>query len=263
MLNPYQYNKNINAFTSLLADADDLYSTLQEGNYSQANPLALMTNGAGERKNRNENTFFNVTLTPTYEINKNWSLTSHFSYYLNRNSQAYYRPNIGLPSFSIENLGTVYSKTASIFSKEINVLSNTHIDWKKKFGAHDIAAMAGFRYTYFSFDNSDLTTQYSTKLEDDKNPKLATGNDVYDKVAGADDVWKNMQWYLSGDYNYMNKYFVSASVLAESNSRFGSNANGGVKLAGVKWAVFPASSWVGCSPTRTGSRRVAPSTTCV
>ena len=78
LLNPYQYNKNINAFTSLLADADDLFSTLNDGNYSQANPLALMTNGSGERKNRNENTFFNVTLTPTFEISKDWKLTSHF-----------------------------------------------------------------------------------------------------------------------------------------------------------------------------------------
>ncbi len=240
LLNPYQYNKNINAFTSLLSDADDLYSTLKNGNYSQANPLSLLANGSGERKNRNENTFFNVTLTPTYEITSNLKLTSHFSYYLNRNSQAYYRPNLGLPSFAIENLGTVYSKTASIFSKEINVLSNTHLDWSKMIGAHSIAAMGGFRYTYFSFDNSDLATQYSTKLEDDKNPKLATGNDVYATVTGADDVWKNMQWYLSGDYSYMNKYFATVSVLAEANSRFGSNASGGVKLAGTKWAIFPS-----------------------
>jgi TonB-linked SusC/RagA family outer membrane protein len=240
LLNPYQYNKNINAFTTLLSDADDLYSTLNDGNYSLANPLALMDNGSGERKNRNENTFFNVALTPTYEFNSELKLTSHFSYYLNRNSQAYYRPNLGLPSFAIENLGTVYSKTASIFSKEINVLSNTHLDWSKKIGAHDIAATGGFRYNYFSYDNSDLSTQYSTKLEDDKNPKLATGNDVYSTVKGADDVWKNLQWYVSGDYNYMNKYFATVSVLAESNSRFGSNANGGVKLAGVKWAVFPS-----------------------
>ena len=240
LLSPYQYNKNIEAFTSLLADADDLYSTLENGNYSQANPLALMTNANGERKNRNENTFFNVAIAPTYEINKDWSVTSHFSYYLNRNSQAYYRPNIGLPSFAIENLGTVYSKTASIFSKEINVLSNTHVDWNKKIGAHTIAAMGGFRYTYFSYDNSDLATQYSTKGEDDKNPTLGTGNNVYSTVKGADDVWKNMQWYASGDYNYMNKYFATVSLLAEANSRFGSNAGSGIKVAGVKWAIFPS-----------------------
>ncbi len=240
LLNPNQYNKNIESFISRLSDADDLFSTLHKGNYSQANPLALLANGSGERKNRNENTFFNVTLTPTFEITRDLKLSSHFSYYLNRNSQAYYRPNIGLPWFEIANLGTVYSGTVSIFSKEINVLSNTHLDWNKKFGAHDIALMGGFRYTYFSFDNSDLKTDYSTKGDDDKNPKLGAGANDYKYVTGADDVWKNMQWYVNADYNYMNRYFVTASLLAEANSRFGSNANGGIKLGGVKWAVFPS-----------------------
>jgi TonB-linked SusC/RagA family outer membrane protein len=240
LLSPYQYNMNIRAFTHMLSDADDLYSTLKEGNYSQANPLALIANGSGERKNRNENTFFNVTITPTYEFNKEWKLTSHFSYYLNRNSQAYYRPNIGLPSFEIENLGTVYSKTASIFSKEINVLSNTHVDWNKKIGAHTILAMGGFRYNYFSYDGSNLSSQALDKGSDDKNPMLASGDRYSTTVGGADDVWKNMQWYVSGDYNYMNKYFATVSMLAEANSRFGSNANGGMKMFGVKWAMFPS-----------------------
>ena len=240
LLNPNQYNKNIESFISRLSDADDLFSTLHKGNYSQANPLALLANGSGERKNRNENTFFNVTLTPTFEITRDLKLTSHFSYYLNRNSQVYYRPNIGLPWFEIANLGTVYSGTVSLFSKEINVLSNTHLDWNKKFGAHDIALMGGFRYTYFSYDSSDLKTDYSTKGDDDKNPKLGAGANDYKDVTGADDVWKNMQWYVNADYNYMNRYFVTASLLAEANSRFGSNANGGIKLGGVKWAVFPS-----------------------
>lgn len=238
LLSPYQYNKNINAFTSLLSDADDLYTTLKDGNYSLANPLAVIANGSGERKNRNENTFFNVTITPTWEITKDLKLTSHFSFYLNRNSQAYYRPNNGLPPFAIKNLGTVYSMTASIFSKEINFLSNTHIDWNKKFGAHDIALTGGFRYSYFSFDGSPIKTEYSTKLDDDKNPKLDPNE--YPSVTGHDDVWKNMQWYASGSYGYMNKYFATVALLAENNSRFGSNANGGMKMAGVKWAIFPS-----------------------
>jgi TonB-linked SusC/RagA family outer membrane protein len=240
LLYPYQYNMNVKGFTSLLSEADDMYSTLKDGNYSLANPLALMLNGVGERKNRNENTFFNVTVTPRFEFNKYWSITSHFSYYLNRNSQAYYRPNIGIPSFAIENLGTVYSMTSSIFSKEINLLSNTHVDFNKKFGAHTVAVMGGFRYNYFSYDNSDLSTQYSSKLDDDKNPTLSASADTYFSVAGADDTWKNLQWYVSGDYDYMNKYFATVSLLAEANSRFGSNANGGMKMAGVKWAIFPS-----------------------
>ena len=49
-----------------------------------------------------------------------------------------------------------------------------------------------------------------------------------------------MQWYVSGDYNYMNRYFATVSLLAESNSRFGANANGGIKAFDTKWAIFPS-----------------------
>ena len=42
LLYPYQYNKNIEAFTSLLSDADDLYSTLKNGNYSLSRGSPIM-----------------------------------------------------------------------------------------------------------------------------------------------------------------------------------------------------------------------------
>lgn len=239
LLNPYQYNQNIKGFTSLLSEADDIYEDLGDG-YSLSNPLALLENANGDRKNKNENTFFNVAVMPKYEINDKLSVTSLFSYYLNRNSQGYYRPNLGMSSFNIEELGTVYSKTASIFSKETNIISNTHIDWANKFGAHDIAVTGGFRYNYFSYDNSDLATEYQKKGTDDKNPQLAVGADYYSTIKGVDDVWKNMQWYASGDYSYMNKYFATVSVLAEANSRFGSKASGALSAFGTKWAIFPS-----------------------
>lgn len=239
LLSPYQYNNNINAFTSQLCDADELFSPLGTTN-SLANPVAVIENGNGERKNRNENTFFNVALQPTYEITPNLKLTSLFSYYLNRNSQAYYRPNIGVPSFYIEGLGTTYSKVASLFAKETNIISNTHLDWQKKYGAHDIAVTGGFRYTYFSYDNTDLATQYSTKSEFDKNPVLISGVGYFSDITGVEDVWKNMQWYASGEYNYANRYFATVSLLAEANSRFGDKASGSVKAFGTRWAIFPS-----------------------
>ena len=248
LLYPYQYNSNIGGFTSLFADADDIFYyrdatrnyTYGENN-SLGNPLALIQNASGERKNRNENTFFNISVEPTYEIMTGLKVTSLFSYYLNRNSQAYYRPNIGLPPFTISGLGTVYSKTASIFAKETNILSNTHVDWTKKYGVHDVAVTAGFRYNYFSYDGSDLSSEYAIKNTDDKNPQLQVGDSYYSNISGVNDVWKNMQWYASGDYNYMNRYFATVSILAEGNSRFGkSTKTGGMKFLGVRCAIFPS-----------------------
>ncbi len=238
LLNPYQYNQNVGGFTSLLSDADDLFDGIS--NTSLANPAAIIENAHGSRKNRNENTFFNIAVAPTYAIAPTLKLTTHFSYYLNRNNQAYYRPNGGVPSYYVEGLGTVYSKTASIFSKENNIISNTHLDWANKYGANDISVTGGFRYTSFSYTSSELASENSTSSDYDKNPSLSSSSTDYSTVSGADDNWKNMQWYLSGDYNYANKYFATVSVLAEANSRFGDNASGTLKAFGTRWAFFPS-----------------------
>ena len=246
LLNAYQYNHYVGGFTSLLSEADDLFTSLDSYKYSIGNPVALIEKGNGERKNKNENTFFNVAIAPTWNILPNLSATTHFSYYLNRNAQAYYRPLGGMPSFYVENLGRVYSKVASIFSKETNIISNTHIDWNKKYGANDLAVMGGFRYTYFSYDDSELSTQYVTSTGNDKNPTMNVAH--RSDITGHSDVWKNMQWYASADYSYANRFYATLSLLLEANSRFGDNVSSkaSIGLAGVRWAIFPSAQigWV-------------------
>ncbi len=246
LVTPYQYNKYVGGFTNLLSGYDELYSPLSQriyGNdyaYSLANPTAIISNAEGDNKNKVENTFFNVHIAPTYKFNNNLSATADFSYVLNRNSQRYYRPSEGVPPFLIDGLGTVYNMTSSLFAKETNILINAHVDWQKKFGAHNVAVTGGYRYNYFSYDGSEASTQYRSS-QSDKNPSLSADQSVgYANIDGANDVWKNMQWYASGDYSYRNRYFATVSLLAEANSRFGDNADGGVKAFGAKWAIFPS-----------------------
>lgn len=232
---PYQYNSIIGGFSSLLSNYDEIYSQLGD-EYSLANPVAILKNGKGDNKNRAENTYFNVHVAPTLTLG-DFRITENISYNLDRLSQRYHRPYTGVPSFEIADLGTVTSMAASLFSKEINFLSDTRVDWTKQFGKHTLSAFAGFRYNYFSYDSSDLSTEYNTSTND-KNPALSASSG-YQYVKGANDVWKYMQWYGNVDYNYMNRYFATVSLLGEANSRFGDNADG-LGLFGVKWAVFPS-----------------------
>ena len=236
IVSPYQYNAIIGGFTSLLCDYDDIYSQLGSG-YGLANPVAILNNANGDNKNKAENTYFNVRVEPTWTINNSLSLTSMFSYTLDRNSQRYHRPFVGVPSFEISNLGTVTSMAASLFSKEINVVSDTHIDWKHQYGKHNLAAFGGFKYTYFSFDDNNLKTEYNSTTND-KNPALSASSG-YQHIKGNNDVWKNLQWYGNVDYNYMNRYFATVSLSAEANSRFGAKS-GELDLCGVAWALFPS-----------------------
>ena len=246
LVSPYQYNKHVGGFTHLLSEYDKLFSPLSQrlyGNdyyYSLGNPTSILENATGDNKNKVENMLFNVRIAPTYTFTEHLSLTTDFSYTLNRNSQRYYRPTEGIPPLLIEGLGTVYTLTSSLFSKGTNVLSNTYLNWDNKYGAHTVAAIGGFRYNHFAYDGSDAKTQFRTSA-DDKNPYLtADPSRGYSSLYGTNDIWRNLQWYASGDYNYANRYFATLSLLAEANSRFGANADGSVQAFGVPWAIFPS-----------------------
>ena len=240
---PYEYNAIVKDYTSILSGADDIFSQLnsvQSGlgrAQSLANPVSILAYGKGDNKNRAENTYFNVVLAPEWKINNNLKIGETISYNLIRNSQRYFRPYNGVPPYTISDLGTVYSKVASFQAKENNIVSNTRIDWNHIYGSHTIKAFAGFRYNKFTYDNTLLSTEYTTP-SDDKNPSLSTKDGGYPTSGGFNDSWKQLQWYINADYNYQNKYFLTASLLAEANSRFGAEA--GTKIAGVGWAFFPS-----------------------
>ena len=239
MVSPYQYNKLLNGgqggYSSLLSDYDDLFTQLGNG-YSLANPLSILQNGSGNNKNRAENTYFNVHVEPVYEINNNLKLTGMFSYTLNRNAQRYFRPYTGVPPFDIAGVGRVYAKTQSMFAKENNFTGKLQLDWSHQYGKYGVAAFVGGRFNAFSFDSNDVGVQ-ATGETSDKNPSLGwTG---FRSILGANDEWNQIQWYGNVDYNYMNRYFATVSLLAEANSRFGENADG-LSLFGVKWAIFPS-----------------------
>lgn len=235
IVSPYQYNAVIGGFSSLLSGYDEIFSQLGP-EYSLANPVAILKNGSGDNKNHAETTYFNVRIEPTLTLG-DFNITERLSYNLDRIAQRYMRPYNGVPEFEIPNLGTVTSMTASLYSKEINLFSDTRVDWAKQFGRHSLSAFAGFRYNYFSYDLSDLSTEYNGTTND-KNPSLSATNG-YQYVKGANDEWKLMQWYGNVDYNYMNRYFATLSLLGEANSRFGDHADG-LGLLGVKWAVYPS-----------------------
>ena len=236
MVSPYQWNQTIGGFSELLSNYDDIFDQLGTS-YSLANPSAIIAYSNGENKNKSENTYFNVRLEPTFRFNKQFTITSALAYNLMRNAQRYYRPINGVPTFEVPDLGPVTSKVMSMYATESNIMSNTHVDWKYQKDAHTMAAYIGFRYNYFSYDNSDLRTEYTTRQLTDKNPTLNSNYPA--NVDGVNDVWKNMMWYGNFDYNFMNRYFASVSLAAEANSRFGSNASA-PKLFGTRWALFPS-----------------------
>lgn len=237
LLYPYQYNHYLGGFSKLLSEADNLFTSIA-GNTSLANPVAILQQAEGTNKNYVENTYFQASLQPIVTLSKDWKFSEMFSYSLNRNTQRYTRPSTGVPSFDVPDMGRVYNKFATAYSKENHIYSNTYLTYNHLFGAHSLAGKIGFSYNVFGYNSDELSTDF-TSAQDDKNPHISASADNYSQQGGANDQWKQMQWYGNVDYNYRNTYFLSLALLGEANSRFGNDCDG-LSMMGVKWALFPS-----------------------
>lgn len=235
-LSPYRYN-NSGQLTDALDSADDFarFNTATINN-SYANPLAILEYGDGNNKNNQEYTVFDVTIAPEITIGKGWKASTLFNYTLHRTNEKYFRPMTGTPDFFISGTGNTQNEVRSFFSKEEAIYNDTRITWEKKAGSHNINAFGGFRFSNFAYD-SDFQSAHNTG--NDKLPDVKSEYD-YVKTDGEDNVWRNMSYYANVDYNYHNKYFVQGSLAAETSSRFGRETEGGIKVAGVCWGLFPS-----------------------
>ena len=209
------------------------------------NPMWILANGDGDNKNYQEQTQFNLNVAPKYQVNKYLTLQDRFSYVLNRSNERYYLPANGTPSKSVDGLGYVSSLVATQFAKETTLFNDFTVDWQRTFGAHDLHVFGGFRFASYSY-NQSYAKGYNN--ENDKTPNMSNTLD-YRTNGGYNDTWVNLTYYANAAYNFRNKYFLTAGASMQSSSRFGKEADEGVKLCGVRWGIFPnvEAAWVASS----------------
>ena len=205
-------------------------------NTALANPFWILENGDGSNKNTQEVTQFNLNILPKWEVNKHLTLSNRFAYQLNRNSEKYYLPEAGTPIYNIEGMGDATSQKKSLFGKETSLFEDFRIDWNNIYGMHSIDVFGGFRFTSNSYSDSYMLGYNggNDKMPDNRN------SDQYRSANGNNDSWRNMAYYLHAAYNIKNTYFLDATLTAETSSRFGHDAKSGIKVAGVRWGLFPS-----------------------
>ncbi len=218
-------------------DANNPYRFAENFGYSGfVNPYWILSNGDGDNKNYMEQTQFAINVAPKYEFNKYFNVSNRFSYILNRNNEKYYLPHDGTPFKDVEGLGSVGSIMKSQFSKETTIYNDFRLNYQRQFGAHYLNAVGGFRLSSYSYNSSHITGYNN---DQDKMPNMGMSLQ-YKSYGGESDNWVNLAYYLNADYNFQNKYFLNAGVTMETSSRFGKEAEEGVKLGGVQWGLFPS-----------------------
>ena len=244
-LSPYDFATDRHE-TDFIADADDylneVWGSINTTRAQVANPAAVLANGEAKNKNHSDCTMINVSIAPTWEPTNNFSLTEKFSYTLQSLDEAYFTPIIGMPTYTLPgNLDATENSKYTMYSKHNAVFSDTRADWKiLPNGPHRVELLGGIRFMNDIYRASYL---YADGTGSDKTPNIGSKNQ---KIDGTDTNWRTLAYYANVDYNYMGKYYLTGQLSMETSSRFGKKADGGLKMFGVAWGLFPSlqAAWV-------------------
>ena len=244
-LSPYDFATDRHE-TDFIADADDylneVWGSINTTRAQVANPAAVLANGEAKNKNHSDCTMINVSIAPTWEPTNNFSLTEKFSYTLQSLDEAYFTPIIGMPTYTLPgNLDATENSKYTMYSKHNAVFSDTRADWKiLPNGPHRVELLGGIR---FMNDIYRASYMYGDGTGSDKTPNTPSKNR---KMDGTDTNWRTLAYYANVDYNYMGKYYLTGQLSMETSSRFGKKADGGLKMFGVAWGLFPSlqAAWV-------------------
>lgn len=244
-LSPYDFATDRHE-TDFIADADDylneVWGSINTTRAQVANPVAVLANGEAKNKNHSDCTMINVSIAPTWEPTNNFSLTEKFSYTLQSLDEAYFTPIIGMPTYTLPgNLDATENSKYTMYSKHNAVFSDTRADWKiLPNGPHRVELLGGIRFMNDIYRASYL---YGDGTGSDKTPNIGSKNQ---KIDGTDTNWRTLAYYANVDYNYMGKYYLTGQLSMETSSRFGKKADGGLKMFGVAWGLFPSlqAAWV-------------------
>lgn len=228
------YHPNILArdgsLTSKYADKDELDVT---------NPMDILDLGIGEGRNYR----FNLNAAPRYKFNDALTIEGLVAYTFDKIKENSFVPDYGVDErdFINEN-GEIYATSRnvvkSLMNRHTTFIADLHLFFNPLRGIdHNLGFTGGFRYQNDTYVNS-YGEGHNTS-SDFINDLGNTSSSLH-FTSGKDLTWRNLAWYLSGEYAWMQRYILNFDAVLESNSRFGKNAPGAAHIGGVSWGFFPS-----------------------
>lgn len=225
MLNPF-VSDEFGLFTVNYAGVDSIAKL--------SNPTVLVDNVTGE--NKNYKLLGNISLV--YTIKPNLRLRSLFGVNLDRNRDNVFYPSNGI-GFNITAYGdTTYRSSYTRVEQLFAFYNDTRLSYEKQLNVvHKFLFNAGARYNVNNYLN---VYSLSGNSSDDQFTALGNGDKTTFITNGNAGTWKWSSIYLNVDYSFLNKYFVDFNISADGSSRFGKNAEDGIKLFSHKYGLFPS-----------------------
>ncbi|MBP5637639.1 MAG: SusC/RagA family TonB-linked outer membrane protein [Bacteroidales bacterium] len=114
-----------------------------------------------------------------------------------------------------------------------NKLFELTADWYHNYNGHNIAVVAGVSYQNFFYDENSMSNKGFAAPDVMKYFVMGNGDasKKYMEIGSSRNSHTLIAQFARANYNYKEKYLLSASLRREGSSRFGANH---------KWGLFPA-----------------------
>lgn len=178
-----------------------------------------------------------------YDISEHWNAATTIGIVYDKVRENIFVPGAGLakdtlPQAIAENrLGTQVKRLYSIYN-------DTRLEFAKTYNnRHNIAVRAGLRY-----QKNDAEQDYALGFNSatDELVSVQNGLAALRMTGGGIGKWNWLNTYLNADYGLMDKYFLSFNMAVDGSSRFGKQAEDGIRINGSKFPVMPslAAAWL-------------------
>jgi len=207
-----------------LYDGGTLSNYFLPNGSGQSNPIAAMN----QKSSYQQGNSFRGSIKATVDIKPVPGLKVNAFAALEENDNKNYYYCSQLYDTDLQEAGKATRSSGMNF----NQLYEATVDYAGQWGGHTLTAVAGFSYQKFFYDGFNMENQgfptdaymyYSMYDGKTDKSKMNIGSERNSNVLASG--------FLRVNYNYNEKYLVSASIRAEGSSRFGDNH---------KWGWFPA-----------------------
>lgn len=220
---PYQHNA-LGELTGRTSDVDEL---------GVSNPIVLI----GDAMPKVTKQRFAVSLKPKYSFSSSLSLNALLAFHWDKENQDLFMPDGGVTDQPLYNeqgeiyatgLNEVRNLMARHSTLSANVFANYDIldTWQ-----HHLSARLGGRI-YNTMYKYHAGRGYNTGSDFMK--ALSNTNSALRWITGDSYTDRDVAWYATADYNYLQRYGIDASLALQASSRYGSEADG-LRMAGTSW----------------------------
>lgn len=189
------------------------------------NPVALLQETSGEVKNRQIRSFGTVTYTPIPQL-----FIKAFGSRTTKSSLRGYAESQKHISTIRDSKNGYASRASSGWTDNLLELTS---QYKNVFGLHDVTALIGYSYQDYIYENTRMTN-WDFPSDQYTYNNMSAGA-ALKRGEATEETWKEKSrlvgFFGRLNYNYDNRYLLTASVRREGSSKFG---------ADHKWGTFPA-----------------------